>query len=317
MKTSQVIELSIIVPIVERYDNLRKLYTEYSNAFEQLEKSYEFIFVVDGGFEDAFEDLKRLRRDHSNIKIVKLNKSFGESIAISIGVEKSQGNIIFTLAPYFQVEPNSIQEMWSKLNSGYDLVITRRYPRVDAKINQIQSAVFHWIIGKITSVYFHDMSCGLKGMRRKVFDEINLYGDLHRFIPILADKHGFKIAEINAKQRKEDTGIRVVKPGSYSRRFLDILTVVFITKFTMKPLRFFGLIGSGLAGIGGLITVYFGLYRLLGHDGISNRPLLLLGVILVVLGVQTLSIGLIGEIIIFTHARNIKEYQVEEFLTND
>jgi glycosyltransferase involved in cell wall biosynthesis len=311
------LEISIIVPIVERYDDLHKLYTEFSKAFDQLKRPYEFIFVVDGGFEKAFEELKKIKKDHPNIKIVKLNKSFGESVAISIAVEKCRGDIVFTLAPYFQVEPDTVREIWDKLNSGYDLVITRRYPRVDAKINQLQSAVFHWIIGKITSVYFHDMSCGLKGMRKQVLNEINLYGDLHRFIPVLANKQGFKIAEIKAKQRKEDTVIRLVKPGAYTRRLLDILTVFFITKFTMKPLRFFGLIGSGLVGIGGVITAYLGLYRLLGYGGISDRPLLLLGIMLMVLGIQTLSIGLIGEIIIFTHARDIKEYNVEAFLDND
>jgi hypothetical protein len=169
----------------------------------------------------------------------------------------------------------------------------------------------------MTSTHFHDISCGLKGMKKKVFEEINLYGDLHRFIPILADKCGFKIKEIEVKQRKEDSVLRLVRTGIYVRRLLDILTIFFVTKFTMKPLRFFGLIGMALFGIGGAITGYLGLYRLFGFGGIADRPLLLLGVILMVLGVQTLSIGLIGEIIIFTHARDVKEYNVEEYLEKD
>ncbi len=138
---------------------------------------------------------------------------------------------------------------------------------------------------------------------------------MHRFIPILADKCGFKIKEVKAKQRKEDVALRIVGPGIFVRRLLDILTVFFIIKFTMKPLRFFGLIGIMLFGIGGIVSGYLAFYRLLGFGGIADRPLLLLGVILMVLGVQTLSIGLLGEIIIFTHAKDVKEYRVEEYLS--
>ena len=310
-------DISVIVPVVERYDNLHKLYAEFSSAFDKLGKSYEFIFVVDGEFDKVLEDLKKLKSENSNIKIIKLAKNFGESVALSIGAEKARGKYIFTLASYFQVEPEVVSAIWNELNNGYDLITTRRYPRIDSKINRIQSFVFHWLIWKMTSIRFHDISCGLKGMKRKVFEEIDLYGDLHRFIPILAHRYGFKIKEIKAKQRKEDTAIRLVRSGTYVRRMLDILTMVFITKFTMKPLRFFGLIGTALFGVGGIISGYLTLYKILGFGGIADRPLLLLGVILMVLGVQTLSIGLIGEIIIFTHARDIKEYNVEEYLTND
>ncbi|MGR3317139.1 MAG: glycosyltransferase, partial [Candidatus Anammoxibacter sp.] len=243
-------EISVIVPIVERYDDLRKLYSEFSAAFDKLGKPYEFIFIVDGGFSEVTGELQDIQANNSSIKIIKLTRKFGESIAISIGVEKARGEYIFTLASYFQVEPECINPIWSELNNGYDLVITRRYPRIDSIFNRIQSFVFHWIINKITSTRFHDMSCGVKGMKAIIFKEINIYADLHRFIPILADKYGFKIKEINAKQRKEDTTTRLLKSGAYIRRLLDIFTIFFITKFTMKPLRFFGLIGIVLGGIG-------------------------------------------------------------------
>lgn len=310
-------DISVIVPVVERYDDLRKLYSEFSSALDKLDKSYEFIFVVDEGCHKVIEDLKKLKSIKPDIQIIKLAKNFGESIALTIGAENAHGRYLFTLASYFQVEPECVSTIWNELHNGYDLVLARRYPRIDSIINRIQSFIFHWLIRKMTSTGFHDISCGLRGMKRKVFEDINLYGDLHRFIPILADKYGFKIKEINAKQREEDTTIRLVRTGAYVRRLLDMLTVFFITKFTMKPLRFFGLIGMGLFGVGGIVCGYLALYRLLGFGGIADRPLLLLGVILMVLGVQTLSIGLIGEIIIFTHAREIKEYTIEEYLSCD
>ena len=315
MQQEDKVDISVIVPVIERYDNLCKLYFEFSSAFAKLEKSYEFIFVIPEEFCKAIDDLKALQNGNLCIKIIKQTRNLGESIALSIGVERAQGDYIFTLASYFQVEPESVNTIWLELMQGVDLAITRRYPRFDSKFNRVQSFLFHWLINKIASTNFHDISCGLKGMKRDVFNEINIYGDLHRFIPILADKHGFKIKEIKAKQRKENREIRVLTFGSYVRRLLDIFTIFFITKFSMKPLRFFGLLGMSIGGIGGSIVGYFGVYKLLGFGGISDKPLLLLGVILIVLGVQTISIGLIGEIFIFTHAKNLKEYKVEKFLS--
>ncbi|MFQ5560170.1 MAG: glycosyltransferase [Nitrospinota bacterium] len=307
-------DISVILPVVERYDNFEKLYREFASEFSGLGKSFEFIFVVDGSFEAAFEELKRIRENNPGIKIIKLTKDFGESTPHSVGFEKSNGEYIFTLASYFQVDASAVGEIWKEIGMGTDLVVTRRFPRTDSKVNQIQSYVYHWLIRKIIALRFHDISCGLKGMKRKVFEEIRLYGDLHRFIPVLAHNQGFKIKEIKAAQRKEDTALRLVRPGAYARRVLDILTIFFITKFTMKPLRFFGLIGMVLATLGGSITCYLGVYRILGLGPIADRPFLLLGVLLMVLGVQTVSIGLLGEIIIFTHAREVKEYNVSEFL---
>ncbi|MCP4269139.1 MAG: glycosyltransferase [Candidatus Brocadiaceae bacterium] len=309
-------DISVIVPVVERYDNIRKLYSEFSPAFDKLDKSYEFIFVVYGQFCEALEDLKKLKTENSSIIIIKLINN-AESVAFSVGLKKAQGNYIFTLSSYFQVESEAVKTIWSELNNGYDLVLTRRYPRIDSKINRLQSFLFHMLIRKMTSTSFHDISCGLRGMKRRVLDEISLYGDLHRFIPILADKCGFRIKEVKVKQREEDVALRLVGLGSYPRRLLDILTVFFITKFTMKPLRFFGLIGMTLFAIGGIVSGYLVLYRLLGYGGVADRPLLLLGVVLMVLGVQTLSIGLIGELIIFTHASDLKEYYIEESLIDD
>ncbi len=310
-------DISIVVPIVERYDNLRKLHSEFNAAFDKLDKSYEFIFVVGEACNEVLADLKNLKAVNPSMKIIKLSRNSSESVAISVGVEKSQGDYVFTLASYFQVGPECIKTIWNELNDGHDLVITRRYPRIDSRANRLQSYMFHLLVRKMTATYFHDISCGLKGMKRQVLEKIDLYGDLHRFMPILAEKYGFIIKEIKARQRKEDTSIRLLKSGVYLRRLLDILTIIFIVKFTMKPLRFFGLIGMALFGMGGIVSGYLALYKLLGFGGIAGRPLLLLGVVLMVLGIQTLSIGLIGEMIIFTHAKSVKEYKVEEYLIDD
>jgi hypothetical protein len=151
-------------------------------------------------------------------------------------------------------------------------------------------------------------------MDKRVISELNLYGDLHRFIPIFAIKQGLKVKEVDVTQRKEDTQARLVKPGIYLRRFLDIITIFFLIKFTKKPLRFFGLIGSVFAIIGGLITSYLGVLRILGRTELANRPILLLGILFVVFGLQLFSVGLIGELILFTRAKEIEHYRIDEII---
>jgi hypothetical protein len=161
---------------------------------------------------------------------------------------------------------------------------------------------------------YHDISCGMRVMKRKVAEEVHLYGDLHRFFPLLAFQRGFKVEEIPVRQSRQDLKPRIYRPGIYLRRLLDILTLLFIFKFTKKPLRFFGLIGGALFGCGSVILAYLVVYWLMDLGPISRRPILILGVLLMVLGAQLFSIGLLGEMMIFTHGRGAKDYQIKEIL---
>jgi hypothetical protein len=306
--------LSVVVPISERHDDMKKFFLHYSGELKETGEKYEFIFVAEEGFNNAVADLKELRKDNHEIKIIKLNSSVGEATALSIGFKKARGTYIITMHPYFQVEAAGIRKVINELENGKDLVITRRYPRIDSVLNRIQTFTFHWLIGALTGMSFQDISCGLRGMKRKVAQELNLYGDLHRFIPILAHMQGFRITEIDVKQSNEESGIRIYRPGVYLRRLLDISTVFFLFKFTKKPLRFFGLIGFSFFTVGFFINLYLAIQRLMGLTGLANRPLLLLGVLVMVLGIQIASIGMLGEIIIFTHARETSDYQIEEVL---
>lgn len=308
-------EISVIVPISERFDDLRKLYSIYSEELKKLQKSFEFIFVVDGNHPGAYETLQDLKEQtNDTIKIIKLSKSYGETTALMAGFKHSNGGIIMTLASYIQVEPSEIGLAIEELENGNDLIITRRYPRIDSYINRIQTGVFHWIVRRLTKLNFHDIACGLKVMKREVLEKIALYGDLHRFIPILANNMGFKTKEINVKQRPEDANIRIYGIGVYWRRMLDLLNIFFLVKFTKKPFRFFGLIGSFVFLTGLILTSYLGTLRLLGKIGLADKPILLLGILLIVAGIQILSLGFIGEIILFTHSKDIKEYQIEEIV---
>jgi glycosyltransferase involved in cell wall biosynthesis len=309
------IEISVVVPISERHDDLRDLYIQYSKELSIHGESYEFIFVLDGYDSEALETLKGLKKEYPKIKVLTLNRRFGEATALSVGFEKAKGSVILTLPAYFQVEPAEMHKIIKKFfENEHDMIISWRHPRIDSLFNRLQSWAFHGLVRSLTGMSYHDITCGLRAMRRRVAEEIPLYGDLHRFFPLLAYQRGFKIKEVCVQQSPLDAKPRVYQPGVYLRRLLDILTLFFVFKFTKKPLRFFGLIGSVLFGIGGAITGYLGVYRILDLGPIAGRPLLILGVLLMVLGVQLFSIGLLGEIVIFTHARDVKDYQIKEIL---
>lgn len=310
-------EVSVVIPVVERYGDLRQLYQEFAAELERLGRPAEFIFVVDDSQRGAVPVLRQLQNESGGeILIITLGGAFGESAALTLGMERARGERILTLASYFQVDPRGLADAFAELEGpgGADMVVGRRHPRIDSKFNRLQSRLFHSVVGRLTGTRFHDISCGFKLMKRRVSRELNLYGGLHRFIPLLALSRGFAVREIPLRQRGEDRGTRYHGTGAYLGRLLDILTVFFLTKFTRTPLRFFGLLGTALFFLGFVIDLIAVVQRVVGEQGLADRPILLLGVLLMVLGVQTLSLGLIGEIIIFTHARNVREYQVSEVI---
>ncbi len=305
---------SVIVPVAERYDDLAEIYQTHADVLNGIGYSFEFIFVIDGGLAESARQLEPLVALGAPIRIVALPRSYGEATALMIGFEQARGDVLITLPAYFQTVPGGIQKVLSVLDEGNDMVVARRWPRIDPWINQVQNYGFHLITRWLTGVQLHDLACGLKGLRRRVVREIHLYGDLHRFLPLLAYQRGFRVAEVSVPQHPQDGRMRVYRLGTYLRRLLDILTLVFLFKFTKKPLRFFGLIGAGLFGAGFFVSLVLAIQKILGLTTLADRPLLILGVLLMVLGVQTGSIGLLGEIIIFTHARKMKDYTVEKVL---
>jgi glycosyltransferase involved in cell wall biosynthesis len=312
--SESVIDLSVVVSISERHDDLQQLYLDYSREILAMGLAYEFIFVVDGPDHDILETLKNLKKEHVEVSLIMLNRSFGEATALSAGFERAKGKIIVTVASYFQVEPHEIQRMVKGvLEDEEDLIVAWRHPRIDSRFNRCQSWIYHKIIRAVIGTEYHDVSCGLRVMKRQVADEISLYGDLHRFFPISAYQLGFRVSEAPVRQSPQDTRRRVNRPGVYLRRLIDIVTFFFLFKFTKKPLRFFGLLGSGIFALGMGLTGYIGAERLLGIAP-AGRPLLILGVLFMVFGVQLFSTGLLGEIIIFTHARSVKDYQTSEIL---
>jgi len=310
---SVVRKISLIIPITERHDDMVEIYQDYKSALRGLNTPFEMIAVVDGEFDKAYQQLKTLKSQGENLIIIKHARMFGESTAIMAGFRISTGDVILLAPPYHQVDMSDLPTIMESLDRS-DMVVVRRWPRIDSRLNQFQTNLFHYLVrplaGKVTS----DLGCGVRMFRREVLDEIPLYGDLHRFLPILAFRQGFKIREVDARQSHKEKRLRTYPPGTYLRRLIDLLTVFFLIKFTRKPLRFFGLTGTAVLVAGLAITCYLVVGRLFFHVGLSDRPLFLVGILFVVLGLQIFAIGLIGELIIFIHARDVKDYQIEQII---
>lgn len=306
-------ELSIIIPVSERFDDTKFVYSSYKEAITDIGQSYEFIYVLDGDYPEILRDLRILKDSGENIKIIKLAKSFGEATALTVGFEHSSGDLIITLPAYLQIVPSEIPHLVSQLENN-DMIVARRWPRNDSLVNRIQSKAFHLPIKYLTGLDFQDLGCSVRIIKRKVVEELDIYGDQHRFLPLLAYKQGFNVSQANAAQAPQDTHKRQYSLGIYIRRLLDILSIFFLIKFTKKPMRFFGLLGSGIFGLGSLVLIILTAQRIIWSIPLADRPMLLLGSLLLVLGIQIFAIGLIGEIIIFTHAKEMKEYTVEEII---
>jgi glycosyltransferase involved in cell wall biosynthesis len=312
-KVMPVETISVIVPITERHDDIGEMHREYKDALSGTGRVFETIYVVDGGFQKAYLELKSLKDRGEKLTLIKHSRPFGEAIAITSGFQQASVGIIMTLPAYHQVDAAELPKLIESLGN-HDMVVVRRWPRRDSKWNQLQTRLFHNIVRRMTGNISNDIGCSVRLFRRKILEEINLYGDLHRFLPILSYKQGFKIKEIDMKQSLKESRVRTYPIGVYLRRMIDLLTVFFLVKFTKKPLRFFGLTGSTVLFVGLAITSYLVVNRLFFGMGLSDRPLFLIGILFIVLGLQIFAIGLIGEIIIFTHAREIKEYTVEEIV---
>ena len=302
--------VSVIVPVVERADDLMALYRSFAGELDRRGEEHEFLFVFDGGFTPPAE-LAALSREQASVRLLSFARTFGETAALRLGIERSRGDVILTLPAYFQVQAEGVGPLLDALESGADMVVASRSPRLDSWLNRLQSRAFQRMVGGVSDRRFHDMACGVRLIRRSVAEALPLYGDLHRFLPALALREGYRVEEVAVPQHPNDARTRVYRPGVYLRRLLDIAAFFFLAKFTEKPLRFFGLVGSVFFGLGAVASLVLLAERIAGQ-GIANRPLLLLAVLLVALGVQLIGLGLVGEIIVHLRSPHRRAYRVRE-----
>jgi glycosyltransferase involved in cell wall biosynthesis len=307
------LDVTIIVPVQTVYAEVEQVVAGLGGELDRLGRTWECVLVFDGVRGGAWQKAQALVAHYGDkVKTISFENAFGESVCLSAGVERSRGKVIVTSPHYMQVDPVELGRMLAALDAGADFVTPWRKQRVDPWLNQIQSASFNWVIRRIIKGDFHDLNCYLRVFRRDVLFDISIYGDMYRFLPVIAQRQGFRVVEVPVRHLKEWGRAGFFGIGVYLRRFLDVLGVMFLTKFTLKPLRFFGSVGLLLSLVGGgMLSIMFVQHVFLGYQGLYGRNVFLLAIMLLVLGVQVLGFGLVGEIIIYTQARNLREYRIE------
>ncbi len=307
------VELSVIIPVGARQAPVAELYASYRSGLSAAGLPCEYLFVIDGAFPEVEAALDGLMKAGEPIKVISLSRAFGESTALMAGFEQSRGSIIMTLPAYHQVEGSELPKLLDGLTSA-DVVVCRRWPRAGGLMERARRGAFHGMVNWMTRLNLHDLGCGVRAMKRSVLQEIALYGDQHRLLPALADRQGFRVLEIDIHQSTKDRYEGGYRTREYLHRLLDVIAVFFLVRFTKKPLRFFGIIGATTLVIGSLLVLYLVIDRTFFGHGLANRPALLLSSLLVVLGLQLFALGLLGELMIFTHARGLKDYQVDRVI---
>lgn len=302
--------VSAIIPVGGRCGDLAALFREYHGALVELGERFEIIFVLDGPRPQAATQIEQLLQQGERLTVIELTRHFGEATALMAGFQRASGRTIVTLPAYDQIEAAEINRLVRALSDA-DVAIGHRSPRAGGRWEALRRRAFHGILGHVTGLRFRDLGCGARAFNRRVLEEIALYGDQHRFLPVLASRQGFRVTEIDVRQSPRDRYDGRYGARDYMRRALDIFSVFFLVRFTKRPLRFFGMIGAVTFGLGFLLTAWLVVDRLLGHHALADRPALLLSSLLVVLGLQLFALGLLGELIIFTHAREIKDYQID------
>ena len=302
MTTSAIQSVSVVVPIYNEEENILTLHQQLTAVLTQLEGDYEILVIDDGSTDGGFEVLSRLLLEDAHLRVIRFRKNFGQTAAMAAGLAHARGEVIVTLDGDLQNDPKEIPRLLAKLEDGYDLVSGWRMNRQDPYLSRIlPSRIANWLISSITGVKLHDYGCTLKVLRSNIAKELKLYGEMHRFIPALAANLGASIAEIPVNHRPREKGQSKYGIFRTVRVILDLLTVKFFSSYATRPGHLFGFWGLICTLIGGGITVALGLERLFTNAGLANRPLLLLGILLMVVGVQFLTMGLIGEVLVRTY----------------
>ena len=306
------VDISVIIPVGNRHAaDMPALYADYKAGLEALGLTHEVIVVLDGPRPEMAADVQRLLSSGERVSVISLTRKFGEATALVAGFQRAGGRIILTLPAYHQILGSEIGKLVRALGVA-DVAIGRRWPRAGNRFEAMRRNTFHRMLASITGQRFHDLGCGARAMKRRVLEEINLYGDQHRFLPVLASRLGFRVMEVELHQSPLDRYQGGYAAREYVRRALDICTVFFLVRFTKKPLRFFGMLGVTTFVVGAALVAWLAIEKLVFSHPLGDRPALLLSSLLVVLGMQLFALGLLGELIIFTHARDIKDYQIEE-----
>lgn len=305
--------ISVVIPLLNEEKSLMELSLSLKKVFDLLKCNYEVIFVDDGSTDKSFEVIKEIHRRNIRYHCIKMRRNYGKSAALSVGFKAAKGDIIITMDADLQDDPNEIPELIKTLNSGYDLVSGWKKVRYDPFIKKHTSKIFNYFTSKVAGIRLHDFNCGLKAYKKDVVSSVKIYGEMHRYVPALAYMSGFKVTEKVVKHHPRKFGVTKFGASRFLNGFFDLLTVAFTTKFMKKPLHLFGFFGilSFIAGF--IITLYLTILKIFYEATISNRPLFLIGILFMIVGFQSFSLGLIAEMITKSSAKD-EDYFIETTL---
>lgn len=311
-------DLSIIIPVYNEEENIAALFAQLREALTDIGRSYEIIAVDDGSRDGSFELLKELHDQDDHLQVVRFRRNFGQTAAFAAGFDQSRGDVVITMDADLQNDPADIPLLLAEVDKGYDVVSGWRVDRQDAFVTRrLPSVVANWLISQVTGVHLHDYGCSLKAYRREVVKGVQLYGELHRFIPALSSWMGVSVTEIPVRHHARRFGKSKYGISRTIRVLLDLLTVRFLLSYSTRPIQIFGGLGLLSFLVGTALGVYLTFVKLaLGQD-IGSRPLLLLAVLLMLVGVQLITMGLLGELVVRTYyeSQGKRIYVVRDVLT--
>jgi glycosyltransferase involved in cell wall biosynthesis len=309
------VEVSVVIPIRNEAPCLEELHRELTAALRASGRSYEIIVIDDGSTDDSFEILARLQALDPDLRVIRFRRNFGQTAAFAAGFDHARGRVIVTLDGDLQNDPRDIAPMIDALERGFDIVCGWRKDRKDAFFSRrLPSVVANRIISMATGVRLHDYGCSLKAFRAEVVKPLKLYGEMHRFLPAIASEQGVAIREMPVNHRPRRHGASKYGIGRTIRVILDLLTVKFLLSYATRPLQIFGLIGLSMTALGALISGWLAYERLAGFDVSLNRPILFLGILLIITGVQLVTLGLLAELQARTYheSQNKPTYVIRE-----
>ncbi len=290
-------DLSVLIPVLDERGSLPELYQQLTQVLQQINREYEIIFVDDGSSDGSAELCRSLVESDVRITLVELRRNFGKATALQAGFQVAKGAIIITMDADLQDDPIEIPRFLQALEENVDLVSGWKKNRQDPLTKTLPSKFFNWVTSILTGIRLRDFNCGFKAYRREVVQSLDLYGELHRYIPVLAHASGFRTVEIPVNHHPRSYGRSKYSFERFLRGAFDLITVLFLGTFKRRPLHLFGLIGIALFGMGFAIDLYLSLLWLTGTAWIGNRPLLIFGTLLIIVGIQVLIFGLLAEMV--------------------
>lgn len=304
------IDLSIVIPAYNEKDSLPELLLQIEEALMPLQLTYEIIVVDDGSNDGTLDVLRSLKEQFKQMKVISFRRNYGKSAALSEGFKITRGRYVVTMDADLQDDPREIPNLISKLEEGYDLVSGWKKKRFDPITKTVPSRFFNFVTSRLTGIRIHDFNCGLKAYRQEVVKDLQVYGELHRFLPVLAHWNGFRVGEIVVQHHPRKYGKTKFGISRFFNGFFDLITVLFITRYKSTPLHIFGMFGLTTFMVGFLIEAYLSVRWFMG-ESIRNRPLFFLGILTIIVGVQFVVFGLLGEMISANFAEGV-EYSIKE-----